>query len=70
MQRTLFGPFRLDTDYEVGRAPLHDVAPLAVLLGLVIVLGVQPDLIYELIQDGVNPLVEYATTSIPGGELA
>jgi NADH-quinone oxidoreductase subunit M len=70
MQRTLFGPFALETDYEVGRAPLHDVAPLAVLLGLVIVLGVQPDLIYELIQDGVNPLVEYATTSIPGGELA
>ncbi|WP_436934270.1 complex I subunit 4 family protein [Halovenus marina] len=70
MQRTLFGPFELETEYEVGRAPLHDVAPLAVLLGLVILLGVNPDLIYELIQDGVNPLVEYATTSVTGGELA
>jgi NADH-quinone oxidoreductase subunit M len=63
MQRTLFGPFRLDTDYEVTRAPLHDVAPLFALLLLVIALGVAPDLFFEMIRDAVNgmPLVEAGT---------
>ncbi len=60
MQRTLFGPFRLETDYEVGRAPLHEVAPPFVLLLLVILLGVHPDLIYGMIQDAVMPLLEVA----------
>jgi NADH-quinone oxidoreductase subunit M len=57
MQRSLFGPFRLETDYEIGRAPFHDVAPLFVLLLMVIALGVNPDLIYGMIQDAVVPLV-------------
>ena len=58
MQRTLFGPFRLETDYEVGQAPLHEVAPPFVLLLLVILVGVHPDLIYGMIQDAVGPLLE------------
>jgi len=80
MQRTLFGAFELDTDYEVGPAPVHDVAPLAVLLALVILLGVAPDLIYAAIQDAVDPLVvdtlaaladrTPAAVAVPGGELA
>jgi NADH-quinone oxidoreductase subunit M len=57
MQRSLFGPFRLETEYEVGRAPFHDVAPLFVLLLMVIALGVNPDIIYGMIQDAVVPLV-------------
>jgi NADH-quinone oxidoreductase subunit M len=57
MQRTLFGPYSLETDYEVGRAPLHDVAPLVVLLACVIVLGVNPDLIFGMIQDAVIPIL-------------
>jgi NADH-quinone oxidoreductase subunit M len=57
MQRTLFGAFELDADYEVGRAPFHDIAPLFVLLVLTIVLGINPDLIYGMIQDAVVPLV-------------
>jgi NADH-quinone oxidoreductase subunit M len=61
MQRTLFGPFSLDTDYEVGPAPLHETAPLAVLLVAIIVLGVAPDLFFGMIQEAVAPLV--------GGEL-
>ena len=61
MQRALFGPFRLETDYEVTRAPVHDIAPLLVLLALIIALGVAPDLIYEAIQDAVSPLVEGGT---------
>jgi NADH-quinone oxidoreductase subunit M len=58
LQRTLFGEFRLETDYEVGRAPVHDVAPLAVLLVLVILLGVNPELFYEMIQDATLPMLE------------
>ncbi|WP_225334728.1 complex I subunit 4 family protein [Halomicrobium urmianum] len=58
MQRSIFGPFRLETDYDVGPAPLHDVAPLAVLLLLVIALGVAPDLSYRMIQHAVNPILE------------
>jgi NADH-quinone oxidoreductase subunit M len=58
MQRSLFGPFRLETDYDIGRAPAHDIVPMLVLLGLIVVLGVNPDLLYEAIQDAVSPLVE------------
>jgi NADH-quinone oxidoreductase subunit M len=76
MQRTLFGGFELETDYEVGRAPLHDIAPLGVLLALIILLGIQPEVIYEAIQDAVVPLGDVAETlltpvvdALPGGEL-
>ncbi|SNR41184.1 complex I subunit 4 family protein [Halorubrum vacuolatum] len=58
MQKTLFGPFRLETDYEVGPAPFHDVAPLGVLLAAIIVLGVAPDLFFEMIRDAALPVVE------------
>ncbi len=74
MQRALFGEFRLETAYEIEPAPAHDIAPLAVLLGLVILLGVQPDLIYETIQDGIEPLVREGTIllteflAVNGGE--
>ncbi|MFB6184785.1 MAG: NuoM family protein, partial [Haloarculaceae archaeon] len=57
MQRSLFGEYDLATDYEVGRAPLHDVAPLVVLLVLVIALGVNPGLVYDMIQRAVNPIL-------------
>jgi NADH-quinone oxidoreductase subunit M len=57
MQRTLFGPFRFDGEYTISEAPVHDVAPLAVLLALIIVLGVAPDLFFGMIQDAVNPIL-------------
>jgi NADH-quinone oxidoreductase subunit M len=57
MQRTLFGAFRLETDYEVGPAALHETVPLAILLVTIIVLGVAPDLFFGMIQDAVNPLL-------------
>ncbi|WP_311172834.1 complex I subunit 4 family protein [Halobellus ordinarius] len=57
MQRTLFGPFSFEDDYEITKAPFHDVAPLAVLLLLTIVLGVAPDLFFGMIQDAVNPIL-------------
>ena len=58
MQRSLFGPFTLETDYEIGKAPLHDVAPLIVLLLLVILLGVAPELSYDMIQSSIDPLTD------------
>jgi NADH-quinone oxidoreductase subunit M len=58
MQRTLFGSFRLDTDYDVAEAPLHDTVPLAVLLLCIVALGVAPNLFFEMIQDAVRPLLE------------
>jgi NADH-quinone oxidoreductase subunit M len=57
MQRTLFGEFRLETDYELGPAPAQDVAPLVVLLGLVILFGVAPELVYGMIRDAVTPIL-------------
>lgn len=57
MQRSLFGPFRLDLDYEVGRAPFHDVVPMLVLILLIIALGVDPDIFFTMIQDAVDPVV-------------
>jgi NADH-quinone oxidoreductase subunit M len=58
MQRTLFGSFRLETDYEVGRAPTHDTLALATLLVLVIALGVAPDTFFSMITDAVTPILE------------
>jgi NADH-quinone oxidoreductase subunit M len=58
LQRTVFGPYRLETDYEVGRAPVHDVASMVVLLGLIIALGVAPDLIFDMITDAIDPIVQ------------
>ncbi|WP_313694358.1 complex I subunit 4 family protein [Halorarum halobium] len=57
MQRTLFGPFRLETDYEVTRAKFHDTAPLAVLLLCTIALGVAPEAFFGMITDAVVPLL-------------
>jgi NADH-quinone oxidoreductase subunit M len=62
MQSTLFGPFKLETDYDVGPAPFHDVAPLAVLLVAIIVLGVAPDIFFEMIRDAALPVVEGVST--------
>ncbi|WP_254529012.1 complex I subunit 4 family protein [Natrinema gelatinilyticum] len=58
LQRTVFGPYRLETDYDVGRAPVHDVASMVVLLGLIIVLGVAPELIFDMITDAVDPILQ------------
>jgi NADH-quinone oxidoreductase subunit M len=60
MQRTLFGGFELETDYEIGRAPVRDVVPLFVLLGLIILLGTVPDLAFGMIRDASRPVVELA----------
>ena len=63
MQRSLFGPFRLETDYDVGRAPVHDVAAIVTLVGLIILLGTAPELLYDMMSDATVDVVEM------GGEL-
>jgi len=57
MQRVLFGEFALEEDYELGRAPLQDVVPLFVLLAFIVLLGVFPMTIFEMITDAVAVLV-------------
>ena len=57
MQRSLFGSYRLETEYTVGRAPIHDLLPLFVLLAAIIALGVDPDIFFTMIQDAVDPVV-------------
>jgi NADH-quinone oxidoreductase subunit M len=56
MQKTVFGPFAVETDYEVGPAALHDVAPLLVLLALILVTGTVPEVIFDMIVDAVAAL--------------
>jgi NADH-quinone oxidoreductase subunit M len=58
MQRTLFGPFHVETDYEITRAAVHDVVPLIVLLGLIIALGTAPDIVFNMIEGAVRPMTE------------
>jgi len=58
LQRTVFGPYRLETDYEVGPADLHDVVPLVVLVVVIVALGSAPDLFFAMIRDAVNPMLE------------
>ncbi len=62
MQRTLFGPFSLAGDAELTRSPAHDLAPLFVLVGLVILLGVFPELVFDMIENAVEP-------ALRGGDL-
>ena len=57
MQQSLFGPFELANHEELSRAPFHDLAPLFVLLGLIILLGVQPDIVVDMIQDATDPVL-------------
>ena len=59
MQRSLFGPFRLETDYELTRAPTHDIVPIVTLLVLVIALGVAPDLFFEMIRDATLDVIDF-----------
>jgi NADH-quinone oxidoreductase subunit M len=57
MQRSLFGPFRLETDYDIGPAALHDVVPLVTLVLLIILLGSAPMVFFESIQDATLDIV-------------
>ncbi|WP_336136792.1 complex I subunit 4 family protein [Natronomonas amylolytica] len=58
MQRSLFGPFRLETDYEITPAALHDVVPLVTLVLLIIALGTAPDIFFEMIRDATIDVID------------
>jgi NADH-quinone oxidoreductase subunit M len=67
MQRSLFGEFRSETDYEVVRADLHDVVPLLVLLVFIIALGSFPnDLAFDMITDAVVPVLPDTVAALGG----
>jgi NADH-quinone oxidoreductase subunit M len=57
MQRSLFGEYRVDTDYDAHPAASHDIVALVIAILLVIALGVAPEILYEMIQDAANPVV-------------
>jgi NADH-quinone oxidoreductase subunit M len=63
MQRVLFGPLRVDTDYDIVPAATHDVVPLVALILAVIALGVAPDLLYAMIRDAVDPILAAAAAA-------
>ncbi|WP_254838140.1 complex I subunit 4 family protein [Natronomonas marina] len=58
MQRSLFGPFRLETDYEITRAPVHDVVPIVTLVLLIVLLGTVPELFWGMIQDASAAVID------------
>ncbi len=60
MQRSLFGSYELAEGYDVGVAPRHDLLAAGGLLALIVVLGVAPDLIFDMIRDATTPI-------LPGG---
>ncbi len=63
MQQTLFGNFEIAGDTEELIVPRHDIVPLFIVLFIVIILGVDPGLIFGMIEDAVTPIV----TAIGGG---
>jgi len=73
LQRVLFGEFSVATDYEVGPAGAHDIAPLLTLVGLIILLGSAPEVAFGMIRDAVGPVVETGraagVASLPLGDL-
>ncbi|MDY6779795.1 MAG: NuoM family protein [Halobacteria archaeon] len=62
MQRTLFGEYDAPESYRDGirDASLSEAAPLLVLIVVIIALGVQPDIAYEMIQRSTASVVELA----------
>jgi NADH-quinone oxidoreductase subunit M len=67
MQRSLFGGFEFDGDYEVTRAARHDIAPLVVLIVVIIALGTFPnDIFFRMITDAVGPLVDTGAEAAVG----
>jgi NADH-quinone oxidoreductase subunit M len=58
MQRSLFGPYRLETDHDLSRAPIHDIVPIVTLVILIIALGVAPDLVFEMIRDATLDIID------------
>ncbi|MFB6283720.1 MAG: NuoM family protein [Halobacteria archaeon] len=62
MQRTMFGTYDAPERYkdEVGDASLSEAVPLFVLLIVIIALGLQPDVVFDMIQQSSTAVVELA----------
>ncbi len=57
MQRSLFGAYRVDSEYDAHPAAFHDQVPLVIAILLIVALGIDPGLVFGMIQDAVNPVV-------------
>ena len=57
MQQTLFGKYHVVGDDHETFIPTYDIIPLVIVILIVITLGVAPDIIFGMIQDAVNPIV-------------
>ncbi len=59
MQRALFGPYGIDGDaIDPTSAAMQDIVPLLVLLGLIVALGLAPDIAFNMIEDATQPIVD------------
>lgn len=66
MQQALFGPFELPDASTIERPPRHDLLSLAVLIGLIILLGIVPDVIFNMIETASSPIEEAAQDATGG----
>ena len=57
IQRVFFGPFEVKGNPDLILPQIHDIAPLVIILLIIIALGIAPNIIFEMIQDAVEPLV-------------
>ena len=57
IQRVFFGSFEIKGNPDLTLPQIHDIAPLVIILLIIIALGIAPNIIFEMIQDAVEPLV-------------
>ncbi len=57
IQNVFFGKFEIKGKKDLDLPKLHDIIPLLVLLLIIISLGISPSIIFEMIQQAVQPLV-------------
>jgi len=56
IQRVFFGPFEVKGNPDLILPQIHDIIPLVIILLIIIALGIAPNIIFEMIQDAVEPL--------------
>ena len=57
IQRVFFGSFEIRGNPDLTLPQISDIAPLVIILLIIIALGIAPNIIFEMIQDSVEPLV-------------
>ena len=57
IQRVFFGSFEIRGNPDLTLPQISDLVPLVIILLIIIALGIAPNIIFEMIQDSVEPLV-------------